>query len=639
MPSRGRSHLTRPRLVRAFAIPEVAGSFAATLPPVAASESGTFAQVATQLAITTQPSGAVSGVALSTQPVVRLRDATNASVLEAGVTVTAYLASGSGTLGGTKQVVTDANGVATFTNLAFTGTGSFTIGFAALLSATQAIFADTVESDLSASYFEVDTAGGAFGRASVSGSQQWRSVVAATAAHNYGNLKLGFGTCPTTGSGFTSDFNPQGPTGVDFGLVTVEFDLVSSVANLSNSQDKCLRLSVFDSKDGSQAAVLHVWSGGQTYLSLDPVRGVSGTALLTSGWNDVANFVWLGIHNGATGIFGASATTSRRVKVVWKLNSPGQSDGACYLYYNDVLEAQATGLNFVDLYTAFGINACFWESYYNATVSTAHNRMFDNLSVTGQARALVSSSTVTVGAGGEGDPTPESTGGTILYDARAGGAQSWQAITTLAEVEAQSGITFFTDSGGSSWAFVTDYDGAGKHALRIDWPAAAGESFSQFLYYLPSAVHHLYLSVVIHLGRTATGGGNGAVGSYTPSGGTSVKQKVLYFYRNRDSATDRIYFHINDGADQQWGLLCDNLGIRDSWIMDYGVGQDVRYTFEFTPGSSFVGKVWRNGTLVKTSTAAFGSLNFNEIIVGGTRWANPVADSMYYTDLVLWTDD
>ena len=85
------------------------------------------------LAVTTQPSAtAVSGTAFSTQPVVQLRDADGADVAQAGVDVTASLVSGSGTLGGTATRTTDANGRATFTDLAITGpAGSYTLGFGA----------------------------------------------------------------------------------------------------------------------------------------------------------------------------------------------------------------------------------------------------------------------------------------------------------------------------------------------------------------------------------------------------------------------------------------------------------------------------------------------------------------------------
>ena len=83
------------------------------------------------LSITTQPSGAVDDVAFTAQPAIQLRNAGGVALLIAGVTVTASKASGSGTLAGTLTAVTNASGVATFTNLEIQGTGDHTIQFAA----------------------------------------------------------------------------------------------------------------------------------------------------------------------------------------------------------------------------------------------------------------------------------------------------------------------------------------------------------------------------------------------------------------------------------------------------------------------------------------------------------------------------
>src|SRR5690606_35997651 len=72
------------------------------------------AGAATQLTITTQPSATVTnGVAFPQQPVLQLRDASGNAVNQAGVTVTATIASGGGTLsgeGGTQAVATNASG-------------------------------------------------------------------------------------------------------------------------------------------------------------------------------------------------------------------------------------------------------------------------------------------------------------------------------------------------------------------------------------------------------------------------------------------------------------------------------------------------------------------------------------------------
>ena len=100
-----------------------------------AASSGEFDLAAAQpaqLAIITQPSaGVTSGVVLAVQPVVELRDASNAPVLQSGVVVTVAKASGTGTLGGTLTATTNAQGRAAFTGLAITGAGAHTLSFSA----------------------------------------------------------------------------------------------------------------------------------------------------------------------------------------------------------------------------------------------------------------------------------------------------------------------------------------------------------------------------------------------------------------------------------------------------------------------------------------------------------------------------
>src|SRR5207237_1317739 len=109
-------------------------SFSATGLTVATSGTITVtAGTATQLTLATQPSTtAQSGVAFAQQPVVQLRDGAGNPVSQAGVTVTAAIATGGGTLGGTLTATTTGTGVATFTNLAITGTaGDRTLSFSA----------------------------------------------------------------------------------------------------------------------------------------------------------------------------------------------------------------------------------------------------------------------------------------------------------------------------------------------------------------------------------------------------------------------------------------------------------------------------------------------------------------------------
>ncbi|HSR92224.1 MAG TPA: hypothetical protein VLK88_13035 [Gemmatimonadales bacterium] len=116
--------------------------------PVTFTANGT-AGAAAALVITTQPSGAVNGVALTSQPVVALHDGFGNPVSQAGVAVSAAIATGGGTLGGTSTIATNASGVATFTNLSLAGTtGNRTLSFSAtgLTGATSASFNLTVGS-------------------------------------------------------------------------------------------------------------------------------------------------------------------------------------------------------------------------------------------------------------------------------------------------------------------------------------------------------------------------------------------------------------------------------------------------------------------------------------------------------------
>jgi hypothetical protein len=86
---------------------------------------------ASRLSVSTQPSAsAASGATFSQQPVVQLVDANGNVVAQSGVAVTASIASGGGALGGATTTTTNANGVATFSDLSISGTvGSRTLGF------------------------------------------------------------------------------------------------------------------------------------------------------------------------------------------------------------------------------------------------------------------------------------------------------------------------------------------------------------------------------------------------------------------------------------------------------------------------------------------------------------------------------
>src|SRR5215831_946805 len=78
----------------------------------------------TRLSMMMQPSpSAQSGARFAQQPLIQLRDASDLPVNESGVVVTASIASGGGTLGGTLTATTDASGVAGFKDLSIAGAG------------------------------------------------------------------------------------------------------------------------------------------------------------------------------------------------------------------------------------------------------------------------------------------------------------------------------------------------------------------------------------------------------------------------------------------------------------------------------------------------------------------------------------
>lgn len=86
---------------------------------------------ATKLTVETQPQASVvNGAPFSPQPTVQVRRADNSAVAQAGVVVTAALATGAGVLSGTLTAVTDSSGLAAFNNLRITGaTGARTLAF------------------------------------------------------------------------------------------------------------------------------------------------------------------------------------------------------------------------------------------------------------------------------------------------------------------------------------------------------------------------------------------------------------------------------------------------------------------------------------------------------------------------------
>lgn len=249
------------------------------------------------------------------------------------------------------------------------------------------------------------------------------------------------------------------------------------------------------------------------------------------------------------------------------------------------------------------------------------------------------------GGGGGNAPQPS---GTIVFDGRAGGAQDFQAAANLAAIQAYfapRGGEIQGVAGGATVAFTTNYDGNNKRAIRFDWPANPGQdSEINGVFVYASSVPTLCWTAVMHMGKTATGGGLGSVGQYvgTNSGGG---EKVMYpGYRASDpSGNWRMYWVWPAGGATDFNYIsidAQNLDVQ--FDADYGVGVDVTWTHRYTPGSSGTSRVevWRDGVSVLDSTLSgngIGTLGFLQFICGGTRHNILVDQSSYLTDMVFWS--
>jgi hypothetical protein len=205
----------------------------------------TSAGAASQLGITTQPSTtATNATAFATQPVIQLQDVSGNSVLTSGVTVTASIASGGGTLGGTTTANTNSSGVATFSGLAITGTiGGRTLTFA-VAGLTSATSGTITVSAGSASKLAITTQPSSSASTGVAFSQQpviqlqdvssnnvSQSSVTVTAAIGTGSDTLGGTLTATTNSSGVATFTNLKLTGTGSDTLTFSATSLTSVTS------------------------------------------------------------------------------------------------------------------------------------------------------------------------------------------------------------------------------------------------------------------------------------------------------------------------------------------------------------------------------------------------------------------------
>jgi adhesin/invasin len=226
-------------------------TFLVTSPGLTSATSSAFdvsAGAASQLGIITQPGAiAPSGVALPTQPVIQLRDVAGNPVAQAGVPVTAALASGVGVVFGVTTVTTNSAGTATFANLGITGpAGSYTLGFSSpgltgatsspiLLSAgAPAALSITIQPTSSAQNGVPLSQQPAIQLRDAAGNPVAQSGVVVSAAIASGGGTLGGATSATTGASGLATFQSLAINGVA-GVYTLRFTSTGLTAVVSAS--------------------------------------------------------------------------------------------------------------------------------------------------------------------------------------------------------------------------------------------------------------------------------------------------------------------------------------------------------------------------------------------------------------------
>ncbi len=443
------------------------------------------AGAASQLAITTQPSStAQSGVAFAQQPVLQLQDASGNAVSQSGVVVTAAIASGPGTLGGTLTAATNSSGVASFTNLVITGTiGDRTLSFSAT-SLTGATSGTVTVSAGAATQLAITTqpssaaqSGVAFAQQPViqlqdaSGNTVSQSGVVVTAAIASGAGALGGTLTATTNTSGVATFTNLAITGA-VGARTLGFSATSftgatsSTVTLSAGAATLLAITTEPSstaqsglafaqqpaiqlEDGSGNAVSQ--SGTVVTAAIASGAGaLGGTLTATTNGSGVATFTNLVITGtvgartlsfAATGLTGAisgtvtvSAGAASQLGIATQPSSTAQS-GLAFAQQPVVQLEDASGnavsQSGVVVTAAIASGAGTLGGTLTATTNASGVATFTNLEITGAvgARTLDFSATSLAGV----------TSGTITVSA---GAASQLAITTQPSATAQSGVAF-----------------------------------------------------------------------------------------------------------------------------------------------------------------------------------------------------
>ncbi len=192
-----------------------------------------------------------------------------------------------------------------------------------------------------------------------------------------GGMKLSFGKNPQT------YMNKNIRNREDFREIYYRMYLKMQ-SGWQGSPDKLSRVTIFNnSEDWSQAMIAHLWSSRKGELLMDPVRCVdTDNKVKCKGYNDFNNMDWLGNTRGKTKIFNTENSGKWFcVEHHVRLNDPGQANGLQEFWINNNLEAVASNLDFVRSWNEYGLNAIFFENYWNKGSIKKQARYFDNIVV------------------------------------------------------------------------------------------------------------------------------------------------------------------------------------------------------------------------------------------------------------------
>ena len=247
------------------------------------------------------------------------------------------------------------------------------------------IWCDDFEQDRLRRYFEYDDVSRSFARASgvgVGGSYGMRARFSPGQV-SAGSLHLAFGKVPD------AYFRPVDAGTARYRELYWRFYVRYQRGWVGGVGYKLTRAMIFTSSTWAEGAVAHLWGGDApdtNYLQLDPVSGTDPLGnVLSTKYNDFARFHWLGKKRGATPL-GDAGHVGRWycVEVHAKLNDPMRSDGVFEYWVNGDLDAREEGLNFAGTLTTYGINAVFFENYWNTGAPAAQERDLDNIVVSMQ---------------------------------------------------------------------------------------------------------------------------------------------------------------------------------------------------------------------------------------------------------------